>query len=115
MAILLFSKLSSTNIGTRDVAVGFPGLLETSETITTFSVTSSDTNVLTIANEAVNTAVIATESGDSIAIGKGIQFQLTTAAVVIDRKVIVDIVVKGNSGTKETYEVIVPIVDKLRA
>ena len=61
----------------------------------------------------MNTAPITRENGEVIAIGKGVQFQIETLAVV-SHTVNVDIVITGNSGTKETYELPAKIVDKLR-
>ena len=112
---LKFSSISALNSGTRDVAVDCTDLLETSETVSTIDVTSSDDAVLTATNQQVTTAVITKENGDTIAIGKGFQFQIATQdSTVKDREILLDAIVTGNSGTVETYEILVPVVDKKR-
>jgi len=113
---LVFSSISALNSGTRDVAVDCTDALETSETVNAIEVTSSDVNVLTATGAIANAAVITKENGDTIAIEKGFQFQIATQDTSVKKRdIILDAKMTGNSGTLETYEILVPVVDKKRA
>ena len=113
---LVFSSISALNSGTRDVAVDCTDALESSETVSTIVVTSSDDTVLTATGGIPNPAVITKENGDTIGITKGFQFQIATQDTSIKKRdIILDAVMTGNSGTLETYEIMVPVVDKKRA
>ena len=109
-----FSSISSDGSqGKRDCAIDLTDMLETSETVDTVEMVSSDDTVLTVSNAAKNAVAITAEDGSTIAIGKGVQFQIAAVAEVT-RDITLDMLVTGNSGTRETYEILVPVVDKIR-
>lgn len=112
-----FSPISSsgTDRGTRDCAIDLTDALETSETIDTVEMTSSDPSVLTVTGADKNTVAITPPNGSTIAIGKGVQFQIAVQSEVKERDLLADMVVAGDSGTRETYEIMFPVQDKLRA
>ena len=110
-----FGEISSATVGDRlDLAVDLSGALEDSETITSQNVVSSDTDVLVVSLQAVNEAVITMENGDTIAIGKGVQFRVTVQKEA-KRDITFTIPITGNSGTKLTIEAVIKVVDKLRS
>lgn len=108
MADLEFS-LMSTPSATRDVAIDFTEALESGELIeATPTVTSADTDVLTVSDPAPNSAQIV-DGNITIEIGKGVTFSIETVSTVsVIGIVYVNFV--GNSGTSETYEIKVPLI-----
>ena len=111
-----FGNISSSGgTTTRDCAIDFTKALETSETISSFTVTSSDTNILSITASQINAAPITEDYKSTIEIGKGVQFRVAAIAEVEEREVTIDFDITGNSGTREIYEAVFTVVDKLRA
>jgi len=101
--------------GKRDDAIDLTPFLETSEVVSSVSITSSDESLLKVSNAAKNTAVITKEDGGTIAIGKGVQFQLATQKEVTERDLHMDMYVVGDSGSAETYDLQIKVVDKKRS
>ena len=104
---IILSELSSTETGgvggTRDDAIDLTGWLETSETVDTVTIVSPDDTVLTVSNTQKNSVPIDKEDGGTIAIAKGVQFQLATQATVTKRTLNLDMFVEGNSGSADTF------------
>jgi len=113
---LVFSKISSeTGSGARDCAIDFTNALEANETISNVKMTSKMPSVLEVSNELANAVAITKDDGGTIAIGKGVQFSVAVVLTGVKRTdVLIDCLITGNSGTQETYEVLFPVVDKLR-
>ena len=116
---IILSELSSTETsgvgGTRDDAIDLTGWMETSETVATVEMTSSDDSLLTVSNAQANAAAITKEDGGVIATGKGVQFQLATQAVVTKRDIHIDMYVTGDSGSADTFDLQISIVDKKKS
>lgn len=115
---IILSDLSSTETngvgGLRDNAIDLTGWLETSETVATVEMTSPDVSLLTISNSQSNPAPITKEIGGTIAIGKGVQFQLATQKTVTKRMLNLDMYVTGTSGSADTFDLQITITDKRR-
>ena len=111
---LAFSPISSADTSSRDVAIDFTRSLEASELMQSATATSSDPSVLVVSDVYPNSAEIDKDSGGVIGIQKGVQMRLTTQQMVHDRMITVAVDITGDSNTEETYEVIVPVTDKLR-
>lgn len=86
----------------RACAVGFQGVLDTSELLTgTPTVTEVTTTALTITNKRVNTAAI-TILGVSHAIGEAVQFTVDFSSAVADTYYEVKIVAVSNATYAQT-------------
>ena len=109
-----FNAISSAGLGgVRDVAVDLTNMLETSETVSSVVVTSSNTDIVTISAEAVNTGDV-TLDGTTVLANKGATFRLTTILLATsDIKIYVAFV--GSSATEDSIEIILPVVDYLRS
>ena len=116
---IILSELSSTETGgvggTRDDAIDLTGWLETSETVDTVVMTSSDDALLTVTNAIKNPTPITKEDGGVIATAKGVQFQLATQKEVTKRDIHIDLYVTGNSGSSDTFDLQISIVDKKKS
>jgi hypothetical protein len=95
-----------SGLGTRDLFLDLTDALETSEVIATPSVVSEAPTVIAVSAVAVNTVVA--ENG--AAIGKGINWSIEV--LVSDNRSTVGLTVGyvGDSGSKGTYAVTVPVV-----
>ena len=114
---LILSSISSASPGgKRDDAIDFSGMLENSETIDTdgVDVTGSEDAVLLMTDAIRNPTAITADDGSTIAVGKGVQFRLATQTEVEYREVTFDMTITGNSGSQETYEILIPVVDRKR-
>ena len=112
--IVLDDISSSGTGGTRDDAIDLTAWLETSETVTSVVITSPDETLLTVSNEQRNAAEITKEDGGTIAIAKGVQFQLATQKTVSKRTLNLDMYVVGNSGSADTFDLEITVTDKRR-
>ena len=108
-----FSAMSSagTGGGVRDVVVDLTKLLQTSETVSTVAVTSSNTAVLTISSAAVNGSTVDLD-GTTVATSMGCTFTMTTIASSVST-ILVRVEFVGSSGTEDSVEIQVPIVTYL--
>lgn len=107
---LRFDPISSPD-ATRDHFVDFTGALEQDEVLSLATIVSGYSSVLTVSNVAINSAEVALDS-HVVAIGKGVHLTVTTNA---ESQAAVPLVVaiEGNSGTRDKYEIIQPIVTSL--
>jgi len=99
-------KISSRQLpdgsrGRRKYTKDYAGILERAEILSDAKVTSSD----------VNTLSVDTVSYD----GSTVSFWAECQAEVDDRLVPLDVLITGNSGTEETFEEFIQVVDVLRA
>ena len=108
-----FDPLSSPT-GVRDVQVDCTNLLESLELVSDATATSLDTTILTIsAPAAANTVVLTKDDGVStIAIGKGVTFQVS-AARKANANVPITLKVTGSSNTVDTVTIIEPVVETI--
>lgn len=95
--ILTFDAISSPN-ATRDYAVDLSGKLETGETVSSVTVTSSNTGLLTISNT--------TSSSQTVT------FTVTTATAA-EATVKIYVAYVGDAGTADRIEIKQPIVNYL--
>lgn len=112
MIELSFDVMSSVAGGSMDRAVSLEDALETSEVISTATVTASDATILTIASVVVNTSEL-TQDGITIPIGKGITFNVTAAQAINDSRVSVLIHAEGDGNTIVDYDIGNPIKTRL--
>ena len=109
---IAFDPISAT--GTRDLAINLTSRLESAETLSAATVTSANASVLAVSNTQINVSAF-TIDGVTVAIGKGVTFTVTGLAAGTDLDQFpLTVAFTGTSGTGDTYEVILPIDDKLR-
>ena len=109
-----FDPISSyTADSKRDVQVDCTSILEPLELVSSATATSLDTTILTISSAAaVNTTVLTKDDGSTIAIGKGVTFQVTTARKVT-ANVPITLKITGSSNTVDTVTIIQPVVETI--
>ena len=83
-------------------------MLETAEVVSSATAVSSKTATLTVGSASANAGTVTKDDGVVVAIGKGIEFTVTTIAEDT-ATVFVDISLVGDQGTKDTYRVRVPV------
>ena len=89
--------------------------LKTLELLASVTVTSLDTTILTISDEAVNTTLLTKDDGVSqIAIGKGFSFTVSSERKAVE-DVPIKIVITGDASTPtvKSYTIIQPVVETL--
>ena len=95
--------------GTADIAIDLAGELETAEVLTgTQTVVSEDTDVLTIGTVTINAGVLTKKNNSTVAIGKAVQFRVTSA-LSVTRNIKLTITFAGDSGTTGPYVVTQPV------
>jgi len=111
MPDLEFPPMSSPD-SSRDNVIDMTGALEDAEILTgAITVTSSDASVIT-GTGTINSVILTTDRGRTIAIGKGVQLRILTH-LEADGEYYIYFRWAGNSGSSERYKVKIQVVDYL--
>lgn len=100
--------------GTRDYTIDLSGALEADEVITSVNVISDNSSVLVVTSGDVNASDVEHE-GVTIAAGKGVTFSVTGQGSATPTVVPISLTFVGDDGSRDTYELMQPIVPRLKS